>query len=194
DLDYDRSLIAVSASSNRSKSDQDPAEWMPPRREAWCQFASDWVAVKVRWNLSANQTEVTALRTALGTCGASPTLTPPPAPTDTTTTTSAPPPPAPGGALTVTALECGAERETVANGGTLPADMTGWTIHDDGTKHTFTFPSGYTLAPGAAVTVKSGGPPGPGELAWTGASVWNNDGDTAYLVDGGGGSQSSLPC
>lgn len=191
DLGYEGSLIAVTASSNRAKSDQDPAEWMPPRQEAWCQFATDWVSVKVRWDLSADQAEVTALQTALGTCDGSPSGPPPPAPTTTTTT---PPPPASGGSVTVSALDCGGERVTVANGGSVAVDLTGWTIHDEGTKHTFTFPAGYTLTPGASVTVKSGGAAGPGELAWTGASVWNNDGDTAYLVDPGGSVASTRSC
>lgn len=68
DLDHPEALIAVSASSNRSKSDEDPAEWRPPRREAWCQFARDWVTVKVAWDLTADQAEATALRDMLVTC------------------------------------------------------------------------------------------------------------------------------
>jgi hypothetical protein len=35
----DPQLIAVSASSNRSKGDQDPAEWKPPRRVTWCLYS-----------------------------------------------------------------------------------------------------------------------------------------------------------
>ncbi len=58
----------VTASSNRSKSDEDPAEWRPPRRGAWCQFATDWVTVKVRWDLSADAAEVAALREMLSGC------------------------------------------------------------------------------------------------------------------------------
>ena len=65
--------------------------------------------------------------------------------------------------------------------------MTGWSIHDQGPNFTYRFPAGYTLAPEASVTVRSGGPAGPGELAWTSRSVWNNTGDTAYLVNAGGG-------
>jgi competence protein ComEC len=152
------------------------------------------VAVKVRWDLSADQAEVTALRAALGTCGGSPSTAPPPAPAPTTTTTTAPSPPTSGGFITVTALDCGGERVTVANGGSVAVDMTGWTIHDEGTKHTFTFPAGYTLTPSASVAVKSGGAAGPGELAWTAASVWNNDGDTAYLVDAAAEVRSTRGC
>jgi hypothetical protein len=42
DLDEPAALIAVTASSNRSKRDEDPAEWRPPRREASCQAATRW--------------------------------------------------------------------------------------------------------------------------------------------------------
>ncbi len=46
DLAYRYSLIAVSASSNRSKSDSDPSEWMPPRRKFHCDYAKQYTAVK----------------------------------------------------------------------------------------------------------------------------------------------------
>jgi uncharacterized protein DUF1524 len=68
DLDDAGALVAVTASSNRSKSDQDPAEWKPPRREAWCAFATDWVGVKIEWDLSADQAEVDALEAMLSSC------------------------------------------------------------------------------------------------------------------------------
>jgi hypothetical protein len=68
DLSHPAALIAVSAGSNRSKSDRDPAEWQPPSVETWCQYASDWVTVKVAWELSADDAEVQALRELLVTC------------------------------------------------------------------------------------------------------------------------------
>ncbi len=198
DLGFAGSLIAVSSLSNQHKSDQDPAEWMPPRRESWCQFARDWAAVKVRWDLSADQPEVSALHTALDTCGSQPAPAPPvPAPSSApvaTTSTTRPDSPPSGGSLSVTALDCQGERVTVANGGSAAVDLTGWTIHDEGTKHTFSFPAGHTLAAGASVSVKSDGPPAPGELAWTNAPVWNNTGDTASLVDAAGVLQSTRAC
>lgn len=59
DLADGRSLVAVSASSNRSKSDQDPAEWLP--RYGKCMYVRHWVAVKIRWRLKVNANEKQAL-------------------------------------------------------------------------------------------------------------------------------------
>ena len=60
DLGDPRSLVAVSASSNRSKSDRDPAEWMPQFGK--CRYVREWVAVKIRWHLKVNRVEKVALR------------------------------------------------------------------------------------------------------------------------------------
>jgi uncharacterized membrane protein YhaH (DUF805 family) len=68
DLDYAGSLIAVSASSNRSKGASDPAEWLPPNRSYWCVYLVTWVEVKIRWNLSADSSEVAAIRSAGAGC------------------------------------------------------------------------------------------------------------------------------
>lgn len=68
DLELEAALTAVSSSSNRSKSDRDPAEWKPPLRSAWCQYARDWIAVKAKWRLSADVAEVSALRAMLSSC------------------------------------------------------------------------------------------------------------------------------
>jgi hypothetical protein len=50
-------LIAVSLSSNRSKGDRDPAEWLPPRRAYICRYLTNWVAVKYRWKLTIDSRE-----------------------------------------------------------------------------------------------------------------------------------------
>jgi hypothetical protein len=52
-----RHLIAVTGASNRSKSDQDPAEWMPTNKAYTCEYLVNWVSVKVRWNLSVDKKE-----------------------------------------------------------------------------------------------------------------------------------------
>ncbi|MCT4777152.1 MULTISPECIES: HNH endonuclease family protein [Exiguobacterium] len=61
-------LIAVSASSNRSKGDQDPSTWQPTRTGARCAYAKMWVETKSRWGLSLQSTEKTALQTAINAC------------------------------------------------------------------------------------------------------------------------------
>lgn len=61
-------LRAVSASSNRSKGDQDPSQWKPPAQEFWCQYAQEWISVKAYWNLTVTSAEKDALTAMLGTC------------------------------------------------------------------------------------------------------------------------------
>lgn len=67
--DLDRpQLIAVSASSNRAKGDQDPSQWQPPNRDYWCQYAQDWITVKHYWELSVTESEKATLADMLTTC------------------------------------------------------------------------------------------------------------------------------
>ena len=61
-------LIAVSASSNRSKGDQGPESWKPPRRAAWCLYSRWWVQVKRAWRLTVTRAERTELRNMVATC------------------------------------------------------------------------------------------------------------------------------
>ena len=68
DLDLPQALIAVSASSNRSKGDKDPADWLPPLQSYRCQYVEDWVRVKVKWELSVDQREFAAVRSVLAGC------------------------------------------------------------------------------------------------------------------------------
>ncbi|MBB0246691.1 DUF1524 domain-containing protein [Streptomyces alkaliphilus] len=60
-------LIAVSASSNRSKGDQDPANWQP-RAAYRCTYARIWIRVKHRWDLTVDSAEKSALQGMLNTC------------------------------------------------------------------------------------------------------------------------------
>ncbi|SCE57957.1 HNH endonuclease family protein [Streptomyces sp. OspMP-M43] len=56
------SLVAVTARSNRQKSDQDPADWMPPSPDAQCRYIGEWVSTKLRWQLTADDRELEALK------------------------------------------------------------------------------------------------------------------------------------
>lgn len=57
DLDFPEHLMAVSASSNRSKGAKDPAEWLPPNDEALCTYLAWWTTIKFRWKLFMDQSE-----------------------------------------------------------------------------------------------------------------------------------------
>ena len=110
DLDYDMSLIAVSASSNRSKSDRDPADWLPTNKDYWCEYITAWVQVKTRWSLSMDRAEKAKIEDVAEDCSgealefapkaatatAAPpptkTATPSPSPTPTETKSSTPSP------------------------------------------------------------------------------------------------------
>jgi hypothetical protein len=67
DLD-DPQLVAVSAGANRAKGDQDPSTWMPEQTSEWCDYASDWIAVKAHWKLTVTTAEKAALKDMLETC------------------------------------------------------------------------------------------------------------------------------
>ncbi|MGA6171358.1 HNH endonuclease family protein [Streptomyces sp. NPDC012600] len=61
-------LLAVSASSNRSKGDQGPDEWQPPSKAYWCTYSRAWVSVKASYELSVTEAEADMLTEMLDTC------------------------------------------------------------------------------------------------------------------------------
>lgn len=61
-------LIAVSATTNRSKGDQDPSLWKPPNKGFWCEYVSRWVAVKHYWKLTVTAAEKTAILKMVEPC------------------------------------------------------------------------------------------------------------------------------
>ncbi|MFB7810878.1 HNH endonuclease family protein [Streptomyces virginiae] len=60
DLGSDVTLVGVTARSNRQKSDQDPATWMPAP-SVHCRYLGEWVATKHRWGLAVDPAEREAL-------------------------------------------------------------------------------------------------------------------------------------
>lgn len=68
DLSDPRSLIAVTAGENRSKGDKDPSNWMPDRRNYWCTYIANWVAVKARWGLTMDESEAGRVRKIAAGC------------------------------------------------------------------------------------------------------------------------------
>lgn len=74
DLGYVYSLVASSASSNRSKSDKDPREWLPSKSSFRCAYVSRWIAVKYRWHLAVDSGERSRLQSILESCSRSLTV------------------------------------------------------------------------------------------------------------------------
>ena len=68
DRGYRDSLIATSASSNRSKSDSPPTTWRAPRAAGQCRLVQAWIAVKWRWSLSVDAREKAGLLRELASC------------------------------------------------------------------------------------------------------------------------------
>lgn len=73
-----RTLIAVSATSNRTKGDKDPSNWLPQEPDV-CRFIGDWVAIKARWSLTMDESEHGRIRNLLNGPCAGTTIVPWPA-------------------------------------------------------------------------------------------------------------------
>ncbi|WP_405873318.1 MULTISPECIES: HNH endonuclease family protein [unclassified Streptomyces] len=61
-------LIAVTDNVNQQKSDQDPAEWMPPVSSYACTYVRAWVQVKYYYDLSVDSAEKSKLSSVLSGC------------------------------------------------------------------------------------------------------------------------------
>ena len=69
DTSDSRTLLAVTDSVNQSKSDKDPSNWLPPLQSYTCTYLGNWIAVKVRWNLSMDLSEFGRIKNLLqSTC------------------------------------------------------------------------------------------------------------------------------
>lgn len=61
-------LLAVAGKPNQDKGDQEPADWMPPNRAFWCQYAVQFVEVLRGYSLPVDAASAGVLREAAGTC------------------------------------------------------------------------------------------------------------------------------
>lgn len=59
-------LLAVDDGANQSKSDKDPAEWLPMNAEYHKTYVLNWVAIKVQWGLTADVNEIQRIKEILG--------------------------------------------------------------------------------------------------------------------------------
>ena len=66
--DNDYTLIAVSSSSNRSKSDRDPSKWMPSNIDYHCIYLSTWIQIKIDWDLNMDQVEYNSVKNKVKNC------------------------------------------------------------------------------------------------------------------------------
>ena len=65
--DFDN-LLVVNDSTNKSKSDQAPHEWLPPREDYWCEYGKRWGRVKDKYGLRYSDQERIALNQLVETC------------------------------------------------------------------------------------------------------------------------------
>jgi micrococcal nuclease len=82
----------------------------------------------------------------------------------------------------------------IRNDGDNVVDMTGWMIKDESASNRYEFPPLFAMAPGESVTIYSGcGDDFGAFLYWCGArsAVWNNDGDTVFLLDPNGNNHTT---
>jgi Protein of unknown function (DUF1524) len=61
-------LLAVDGPTNQDKGDEEPADWMPPNRAFWCQYAVQFAAVLRGYGLPVDAPSATVLRDAAATC------------------------------------------------------------------------------------------------------------------------------
>ena len=66
DLGDHRTLVGVTDNVNQAKSDQDVAEWLPQYDR--CRYLREFVAVKLRWRLSVDSAEKSAMTSLASSC------------------------------------------------------------------------------------------------------------------------------
>jgi hypothetical protein len=67
DLENSEALIAVTASTNRSKGDKDPSLWMPANDQ--CVYIQNWISIKIKYSFTADSQEAEKLNSLVSTCG-----------------------------------------------------------------------------------------------------------------------------
>lgn len=192
DLGYAPSLVAVSARSNRSKGEQEPHSWLPPRRSIRCRYMAWWVAVKWRWRLRVDGVERTFLRNRLRRCGW-PAVRRPSQPRIGLRSGGG------GGGSSLRGVrlaviffnspgpDTGTNRSLngewvrIRNVTRTRRTITGWTLRD-AASHVYRFPR-FSLAAGSTATVHTGSGRNTASRLFWGSStyIWNNDGDRATL-------------
>ena len=197
-------LTIVGSAINQSKADSRPDQWLPPNPADHCDYVARWVEVKHRWRLVSPNPNMPQSRQSLEpvTVAASPAAlvgtAPPLIVTSTTapaTTTTIQVDEAAPGSVVLVACERRAERVTLANDGGTTKSLSGYTLHDEGDKHRVSLGQFGSIQPGDTLTILTGPDTvvADGEVVWKRQHVWNNDGDTAFLI-APDGTQASTRC
>jgi len=78
------------------------------------------------------------------------------------------------------------ESVVFGNAGEGTLELSGWTVSDEA-DHVYTFPSGFALAPGETVTLRTGSGTDTAETLYWGSdsAIWNNGGDTVVVARDG---------
>ncbi len=106
------------------------------------------------------------------------------------------------GDLKITACSTGGEVVTISNTGQSTRSLNNYALHDETYRDN---PDGgkfikndfeQSLAPGQSLQVVSGPDvvPGPGQVLFVDQHIWNDEGDTAFLLDPGGNQIHSFIC
>jgi len=61
-------LVVVYDAVNQSKSDQAPHEWLPPRKDYWCEYGRRWIHIKEKYRLWFSSRERETLGMLAETC------------------------------------------------------------------------------------------------------------------------------
>lgn len=76
----------------------------------------------------------------------------------------------------------------IVNVGSDEVSLQGWTLKDESSRHRYRFPENFVIPARATVRVRTGcGRDDDETLHWcSGSAVWNNEGDTAFLLEPNG--------
>ncbi len=88
DLENSEALIAVTLSTNRSKSDRDPSSWMPSKDK--CSYTANWISIKTKYSLTVDSKESAKLSSLVSECGIQTSQIPSPNPVPSESTTQTP--------------------------------------------------------------------------------------------------------
>ena len=73
---------------------------------------------------------------------------------------------------------------TIGNTGGETISLSGYTLHDEGDKHSVSLGQFGSLEAGEQLRILTGedAVDGDGQVVWKRQNVWNNDGDIAFLI------------